>query len=194
LTVTYLKYLDKYEREAGENEPIGIILCAQSDRDQVELLEMDKAGIAVAEYLTVLPPKADNASPLSDINQVRTPKLAAMTRISRRTVARSRLERDCPQGLQFLFASGGHAPLRVRAGRPRHRFRSPFSISYMRCCACGRDAHTTDSVLNSQFSILNFLYAPLRVRAGRPRHRLCSQFSILNSQFLTPGGDVCHRE
>jgi len=55
----YLKYLDKYERMPGENAPIGILLCAQSDRDQIELMELDKAGIAVAEYLTVLPPKAE---------------------------------------------------------------------------------------------------------------------------------------
>lgn len=55
----YLKYLDKHERMPDENAPIGILLCAQSDRDQIELMELDKAGIAVAEYLTALPPKAE---------------------------------------------------------------------------------------------------------------------------------------
>jgi len=53
----YLKWLNKYERQSDENEPIGLILCAGDNREQIELLEMDKDGIMVAEYLTVLPPK-----------------------------------------------------------------------------------------------------------------------------------------
>ncbi|MDR2577545.1 MAG: DUF1016 domain-containing protein, partial [Chitinispirillales bacterium] len=55
----YLKWLDKYERQEGEGAPIGIILCATASREKIELLEMDKAGIAVAEYWTHLPPKAE---------------------------------------------------------------------------------------------------------------------------------------
>jgi len=54
----YLKWLNKYERHDGENEPIGLILCTKASRNQIELLELDKAGIAVAEYWTNLPPKA----------------------------------------------------------------------------------------------------------------------------------------
>ncbi|MFT4924770.1 MAG: hypothetical protein ACI8WB_000854 [Phenylobacterium sp.] len=38
--------------------PLGIILCADKDEDQIELLEMDKSGIHVAEYFTSLPSKA----------------------------------------------------------------------------------------------------------------------------------------
>lgn len=53
----YLKWLDKYERKEGENAPIGLILCTEASRDQIELLEMDKAGIAVAEFWINLPPK-----------------------------------------------------------------------------------------------------------------------------------------
>jgi len=53
----YLKWLDKYEKEDGENTPIGLILCAESSREQIELLEMHKDGIMVAEYWTELPPK-----------------------------------------------------------------------------------------------------------------------------------------
>jgi hypothetical protein len=53
----YLKWLNRYERQDGEDAPIGIILCASANRETVELLEMDKAGIAVAEYWTHLPPK-----------------------------------------------------------------------------------------------------------------------------------------
>jgi predicted nuclease of restriction endonuclease-like (RecB) superfamily len=54
----YLKWLDMYERKPNEEAPIGIILCATANRKTVEMLEMDKAGIAVAEYWTALPPKA----------------------------------------------------------------------------------------------------------------------------------------
>ena len=54
----YLKWLNRYERQEGENEPIGLILCAGGgNREQIELLEMDKDGIVVAEYWTTLPPK-----------------------------------------------------------------------------------------------------------------------------------------
>ncbi len=53
----YLKWLDKYEKQEGENAPIGLILCAESSREQIELLEMHKDGIMVAEYWTDLPPK-----------------------------------------------------------------------------------------------------------------------------------------
>ena len=51
----YLKWLDRYEKEEGENSPIGIILCADKNSEQIELLELDKSNIHVAQYLTVLP-------------------------------------------------------------------------------------------------------------------------------------------
>jgi predicted nuclease of restriction endonuclease-like (RecB) superfamily len=53
----YLKWLDKYEKAAGELPPVGLILCAESSSEQIELLEMHKDGIMVAEYWTELPPK-----------------------------------------------------------------------------------------------------------------------------------------
>ncbi|KAF1083678.1 MAG: hypothetical protein GQF41_0456 [Candidatus Rifleibacterium amylolyticum] len=53
----YLRWLAKHEQEENELPPIGIILCAGRKQEQVELLEMGKSGIHVAEYLTVLPPK-----------------------------------------------------------------------------------------------------------------------------------------
>lgn len=52
----YLRWLDKHERASGENTPIGLILCASADAEQVELLELDAKSIRVAEYLTELPP------------------------------------------------------------------------------------------------------------------------------------------
>jgi len=54
----YLRWLDKYEREPEEASPLGIILCTGKKREQIELLELDKSGIHVAEYLTSLPPRA----------------------------------------------------------------------------------------------------------------------------------------
>lgn len=55
----YLKWLDRYERLEGEESPIGLILCTETSREQIELLEMHKDGIVVAEYWTTLPPKAE---------------------------------------------------------------------------------------------------------------------------------------
>jgi predicted nuclease of restriction endonuclease-like (RecB) superfamily len=51
----YLRWLDKHERAAGEEPPIGLILCASADAQQVELLELDAKSIRVSEYLTELP-------------------------------------------------------------------------------------------------------------------------------------------
>lgn len=55
----YLKWLNRYEKHEGENTPIGLILCSESSREQIELLEMHKDGIMVAEYWTDLPPKKE---------------------------------------------------------------------------------------------------------------------------------------
>ena len=52
----YLRWLAKHEQEPDENPPLGIILCAGKNSEQIELLELDASGIHVAEYLTVLPP------------------------------------------------------------------------------------------------------------------------------------------
>ncbi len=51
----YLKWLDKYEKRPGENKPLGLILCADKNEEHIELLELDKSGIHVAQYLTELP-------------------------------------------------------------------------------------------------------------------------------------------
>lgn len=55
----YLKWLNKNEKQEGEETPIGLILCAESSKEQVELLEMHRDGIMVAEYWTELPPKKE---------------------------------------------------------------------------------------------------------------------------------------
>jgi predicted nuclease of restriction endonuclease-like (RecB) superfamily len=53
----YLRWLDRYERQPGEEPPMGLILCAGKDEETIELLALDDAGIHVAEYLTTLPPR-----------------------------------------------------------------------------------------------------------------------------------------
>ncbi len=53
----YLRYLEKYETEKGEETPIGLILCAKGSEEQIELLQLEKSGIRIAEYLVELPSK-----------------------------------------------------------------------------------------------------------------------------------------
>ncbi len=53
----YLNYLEQNESLQGEESPIGLILCAEGSREQIELLQLHKFGVRVAEYMTELPPK-----------------------------------------------------------------------------------------------------------------------------------------
>ena len=53
----YLRWLDKYERQEGEEAPLGLLLCSEGSEEQIELLQLDKSGIQVAQYYTELPPK-----------------------------------------------------------------------------------------------------------------------------------------
>ena len=53
----YLRYLEKHEQLDGETTPIGLILCTGKNHEHVELLQLDKSNIRVADYLTQLPPK-----------------------------------------------------------------------------------------------------------------------------------------
>jgi hypothetical protein len=54
--VDNLRWLDQHERAPNEESPIGLILCAAADAEQVELLRLDAKSIRVSEYLTELPP------------------------------------------------------------------------------------------------------------------------------------------
>ena len=54
----YLSWLDRHERQRGEEAPVALILCAGKKSETVEYLELDRDNIHVAEYLTQLPPKA----------------------------------------------------------------------------------------------------------------------------------------
>jgi len=77
----YLKWLDRYERQEGEKTPIGLILCALASKEQIELLEMHKDGIMVAEYWTDLPPK-----------EILEAKLHEAMSIARERISRRKLE------------------------------------------------------------------------------------------------------
>ena len=44
--------------QPGEEAPLGLIMCAGKFAERVELLEWEKNGLCVAEYLTELPPRA----------------------------------------------------------------------------------------------------------------------------------------
>jgi predicted nuclease of restriction endonuclease-like (RecB) superfamily len=51
----YLRWLEKYEKQQDEESPLGLILCEKGSKEQIELLQLEKSGIKVAEYLTELP-------------------------------------------------------------------------------------------------------------------------------------------
>ena len=65
----YLRWLEKYEMNEGEDSPIGLILCTEKSEEMIELLEVGKSGIHVAKYLTVLPPKELFEQKLNDAIQ-----------------------------------------------------------------------------------------------------------------------------
>jgi len=75
----YLKWLDRYERGHGEGAPIGLILCTSANRDQVELMELHKDNMVVAEYWTQLLPKQELESRLQLLLR------DAQERVARRT-------------------------------------------------------------------------------------------------------------
>ena len=53
----YLRWLEQNEMEPDEKTPLGLLLCTEGSDEQVELLQLDKAGIKVAQYMTELPPR-----------------------------------------------------------------------------------------------------------------------------------------
>jgi len=77
----YLCWLDKYDRQPGEKPPIGLILCAGTSVEHVELLELEASSIRVAEYLTELPPR-----------EVLEQKLKAAVAIARERLAARKME------------------------------------------------------------------------------------------------------
>ena len=75
----YLRWLAKHERQPHEEAPLGLILCASKSQEYVELLELEKTGIRVAEYLTELPPPQVLKRKLHDALQVARESLRDQT-------------------------------------------------------------------------------------------------------------------
>ncbi len=71
----YMRWLKKHEMRPGENEPLGLILCAEKSDERIELFELAKRGIRVGEYLTELPPKKQLAQRLHDAVQLARARL-----------------------------------------------------------------------------------------------------------------------
>lgn len=53
----YLRWLEENEMEPGEEQPLGLLLCTEGNDEQIKLLQLDKSGIKVAQYMTELPPR-----------------------------------------------------------------------------------------------------------------------------------------
>lgn len=87
----YLRWLEKYDTRPGEDPPLGLILCADKSAEHVELLQLDKSGIRVAQYLTELPPRQLLEKKLHDAIRLARERLAiAATESAGETAPKSR--------------------------------------------------------------------------------------------------------
>jgi hypothetical protein len=62
----YLRWLEKHDTRPGEEPPLGLILRADASQGHVELFQLDKRGVRVAQYLRELPPRASLEKTLHD--------------------------------------------------------------------------------------------------------------------------------
>ncbi len=76
----YLRYLETNDMEKGEDLPIGLILCAEGNKEQIELLQLEESGIRVAEYIMELLPKDLLKKKLHKIIQVERKRLENKTK------------------------------------------------------------------------------------------------------------------
>ena len=51
----YLRWLNRNDRKAGEESPIGLILCSEGNTEHIEYLMLEDSDIRVAQYYTSLP-------------------------------------------------------------------------------------------------------------------------------------------
>lgn len=75
----YLRWLDQNDRAEGEASPIGLILCASADAQQVELMDLESAHIRVAQYLHALPDVQLLQTQLHRVVQLARERQAALT-------------------------------------------------------------------------------------------------------------------
>ncbi len=76
----YLRWLTKHEMRPGEDEPLGLILCAEKSDERIELFELAQRGIRVSEYMTELPPKLVLEKKLHDAVRLAQARLHAAKR------------------------------------------------------------------------------------------------------------------
>jgi predicted nuclease of restriction endonuclease-like (RecB) superfamily len=81
----YLRWLEKHETHEDEEPPIGLILCAGKSAERVELLQLEAAGIRVAEYLTELPPREMLQRKLHDAILLAREQLARQAELAKDT-------------------------------------------------------------------------------------------------------------
>jgi predicted nuclease of restriction endonuclease-like (RecB) superfamily len=96
----YLRWLDRYEREPGEEPPVGLILCSKKSPQQIELLQLDQGDIRVAEYFTrhLSVPTLEK-------------ELSRAVRNAREQLAQRRPQAELPDGSDETTGDGG--PSRV---------------------------------------------------------------------------------
>jgi predicted nuclease of restriction endonuclease-like (RecB) superfamily len=75
----YLRWLETYEMQPGEEPPLGLILCAGKTEGHVRLLRLDESGIRAAQYLTELPPREILERKLHDAIYLAREQLARQT-------------------------------------------------------------------------------------------------------------------
>jgi predicted nuclease of restriction endonuclease-like (RecB) superfamily len=75
----YLRWLEEHEKEPCEEQPLGLILCAGADQEQIRLLQLNKSGIHVSEYLTDLPPREVLEQKLKSAMQTAREQLVAQS-------------------------------------------------------------------------------------------------------------------
>jgi predicted nuclease of restriction endonuclease-like (RecB) superfamily len=73
----YRKWLDRYERNEGEEKPIGLILCAGKLQETIELLDLEQSGIRVSAYWTKVLPKKELERKLHDAVRLARARLQA---------------------------------------------------------------------------------------------------------------------
>ncbi len=84
----YLRWLEEYEMQPGEEPPLGLILCAGKTEGHVRLLRLAESGIRAAQYLTELPPR-----------EILEQKLQDAIRLARERLARQATHQPAPAQL-----------------------------------------------------------------------------------------------
>jgi hypothetical protein len=73
----YLRWLEENETQAGEEAPLGMVLCAGKAEEHVRLLRLEQSGIRAAQYLTELPSPEILEKKLRDSIRLARQRLAA---------------------------------------------------------------------------------------------------------------------